>query len=659
MALALATVLGTVVAPGSAVVAHAADELRCSSEALVFSVYPNGTLWLYPHQEPETGAAQWSQWTEIGSGWESRAFGGRDRRVYDVKPDGTLWRFRLDPNTGWEDGGAGRKIADDWQDHADPNFKNRVTVDSLGHFYTVDKQGNLRWRSYNETTSTWATTIIDTGWDQYDLITAAGNGVIYARKPGGGGELHRYRYHAPSQRWLQYGKTVGFGWQMFNRVFSPGGDVLYGTRPDTGQLLWYRYNETAGTWLGDPNTGLGREIGNGWNDDLSVFASSDNCARVDEPNPDRPVVPQDRLAAAALTKTANGYLQYGYIAADGKLVHAEVRDIRNMGANGFSTFPGQTNFTGVPSIVDNQDQSLRIAALTDDSDVRGAFQPAAGASFGGIVDHGGRMQSPPKLVRTANGLVSYVAVDKDGFLWTRSQKTPNGRLFPWQQVKGQSFQAGAPRPTGQITAVTAGNTIKVVALRTDGTYGTAAISPTTETVVWQNNGGTGHTGPAAAVALDGDILQLFVRRTDGKIYTHRSTANGTWTQIPGELPSGVTAAGTPAAVVAPGAGTLQLTVRGIDSAGDGWVYRTGQTAQASTTWLPWQEITGYGDETAVDPSMSIARDLTQDTWVIAFRTPDGNPKLRRFEPSAPSAATTARAEITVRDGSFVDVPLSR
>ncbi|MDX3656115.1 tachylectin-related carbohydrate-binding protein [Streptomyces sp. ID05-26A] len=654
--MAVAVVLGTAVVPNTATVAQAADDyLTCNSEALVFSVYPNGTLWLYPHQEPETGAPQWSQWTEIGSGWDSRAFGGRDRRVYDVKPDGTLWRFRLDPNTGWEDGGAGRQIATGWQDHADPNFKNRVTVDSLGHFYLVDKQGNLHWRSYDEPNNTWNSTILDTGWDQYDLIAAAGNGVIYARKPGAAGELHRYRYHAPSQRWLQYAKPVGFGWQMFNRVFSPGGDVLYGVRPDTGQLLWYRYNETANTWQGDPVTQLGREVGSGWHDDLSVFASSDNCSRVTEPNPDRPVVPRNRLAAAALTKTSNGHLQYAYVADDGRLVHAEVQDIYNVGPNGFQAFPGHTNFTGVPSVVDNQNGSLRIAAHTEDSEARGALQAQPGSPFGNIVSLAGWMQSPPQLVRTANGLVSYVAVDKDGFLWTRSQKTPNGRLLPWLQVKGQSFQTGAPRPTGQISAVNTGNTIKVVALRTDGTYGTAAISPTTETVVWQNNGGTGNTGPTTAVALDGDVLQLFARRSDGKIYTHSSAANGTWTPILGDLtPGGVKAAGPPAAVLAP-SGTLEVTVRGDD----GFVYRTGQKVPAATAWWDWHEITGYADETDVDPSMSRAKGLTQDTWVIAFRTAQGVPKLRRFEPTPAGQTAAARSAAGDGKGSFIDVPLSR
>ncbi|MGZ3143071.1 tachylectin-related carbohydrate-binding protein [Lentzea chajnantorensis] len=649
IAVALAAVLGTVVAPGTSVVAHAADDyLRCNSEALIFTVYPDGNLWLYPHQEPETGAAQWNQWNQVGSGWASRAFGGPDRRVYDVKENGELWRFRLDPNTGWEDGGSGRKIADDWQDHADANFKNRVTVDPLGHFYDVDKAGNLHWRSYDESNGTWAATVIDTGWEQYDLITAAGNGVVYARKAGSAGELFRFRYHAPSQRWLEYAKPVGFGWQMFSRVFSPGGDVLYGTRPDTGQLLWYRYDETNGTWQGDPVTGFGREVGNGWHDDLSVFALTDNCVRTPEPNPDRPVVPRNRLAAAALTKTSNGYLQYAYVAKDGMLVHAEVRSLSG-GPNGFETFPGVTNLTGVPSIVDNQDQSLRIAAHTEDSDARGAFQAQPGASFGGLADLGGRMQSPPQLVRT-NGLVSYVAVDKDGFLWTRSQKTANSDLLPWSRVKGQSFQTGEPRPTGQLTVLAVDNTIKVVALRTDGTYGTTALTPTTETVVWQNNGGTGNTGPAAAVAL-GDDLQLFARRTDGKVYTHSSAANGTWTPILGELSPGVTAAGPPSAVLAPTSGTLEVAVRGTD----GFTYRTGQQAHASTAWWPWHEITAYADETEVDPTLSLA----ENTWVIAYRTPAGLPKLRSFVPAPSTTSATARSAAPTGNGSFVDVPLSR
>jgi hypothetical protein len=36
---------------------------------------------------------------------------------------------------------------------------------------------------------------------------------------------------------------------MFSRIFSVGGDVLYGTRTvGAGEMLWYRYNEGTDTW---------------------------------------------------------------------------------------------------------------------------------------------------------------------------------------------------------------------------------------------------------------------------------------------------------------------------------------------------------------------------------------------------------------------------
>lgn len=89
-------------------------------------------------------------------------------------------------------------------------------------------------------------------------------------------------------------------------------------------------------------------------------------------------------------------------------------------------------------------------------------------------------------------------------------------------------------------------------------------------------------------------------------------------------------------------GALQIVVRGTD----GYVYRTGQTTPGATTWLPWQEITGYTEQTAIDPTVSLA----QDTWVIGYRTADGNPKLRRFQGSSGSAATRSM-------DTFVDVPL--
>ncbi|MEV0675503.1 hypothetical protein AB0I60_03165 [Actinosynnema sp. NPDC050436] len=88
-------------------------------------------------------------------------------------------------------------------------------------------------------------------------------------------------------------------------------------------------------------------------------------------------------------------------------------------------------------------------------------------------------------------------------------------------------------------------------------------------------------------------------------------------------------------------GTIQLAVRGDD----GFVYRTGQTSPGSSTWLPWAEVTGYAHETAVDPTLSLAA----DTWVVAFRTPAGDPKLLRYQPVAARAAESTE---------FVEVPLT-
>jgi hypothetical protein len=77
------------------------------------------------------------------------------------------------------------------------------------------------------------------------------------------------------------------------------------------------------------------------------------------------------------------------------------------------------------------------------------------------------------------------------------------------------------------------------------------------------------------------------------------------------------------------------------------VYRTGQANPGSSTWLPWAEITQYEHETAVDPTLSLAA----DTWVIAYRTPAGDPKLVRFQPAAAARAAESAGE-------FVEVPLA-
>ena len=149
--------------------------------------------------------------------------------------------------------------------------------------------------------------------------------------------------------------------------------------------------------------------------------------------------------------------------------------------------------------------------------------------------------------------------------------------------------------------------------------------------------------------MPSNTVQLFARRTDGRIYTvrfpERDSIPPDWAPMDGALAGGASAAGDPAALLAPN-GTLQVLVRGSD----GYIHRTAQTAPGSPEWLRWTEITDYTKKTAVDPSVSLA----QDTWVVAFRTPAAEPELWRF---APRSLAAKLATGGTEPGTFQSVPL--
>ncbi|MFE2753637.1 tachylectin-related carbohydrate-binding protein [Actinosynnema sp. NPDC059335] len=637
--LALAAAAGATSAVTSPATAAAEDAIQCAASASVFTAVPDGRLFLWHHDEPETGAPSWRAGSELGTGWGSATWGGPDGRIYTISETGELHRRRWQ-GTSWEGGGPGAYtvIGTGFATYRTPAYRPRFTVDSLGHFYYIDTGGFLRWRAYNETTGTSATAILDAGWNGYDMITAAGNGVIYARSTSG--FLYRYEYHHGSQR-LSGSTMVGSGdWGGFTKVFSPGGDVLYAVRP-TGQMLWYRYNPSTQSLV----AGSGREVASGgWGTDPATVATTDACRWTAANDPQRPFVPVDRTAGAALAKTSNGYLQYGYVDNEGRLVHGEIRDLYNVDPNGFAAFPGYAGFTGKPSYAENQDGQLRLYAHGTDSDTRGALQSAPG-TWTDIVDFRGRMRTDPQLVRTANDLVTFVALDANGYIWTRPQRVVNGSIHAWRR---NTYQRPLPvAPAGPLAAVATGTTIRLTALGVDGvnyTYSIAAEPVVTAMVPpspWESLGNPAGSLAAAVTMPNGDVLR-FVRGDDGQVWTRRTGA-AAWTVLPAAPLPGMAAAGAPSAIMAPN-GTVQVVVRGTD----GFVYRTGQANPGSATWLPWSEVTHYEHETASDPTLSLAA----DTWVILCPTPGGAPRgrvwVRVHPPGGGGGGYLLEVPVTVR-----------
>jgi hypothetical protein len=268
--------------------------VSCPAGAAIWTARTDGSLWRYVHLDPAGGAVSWSQpASPIGSGWTGRVLAGKGGVIWDIHrtnsssdpyANGTLKRWVYSTSTGWSGGG---QVGSGWARYLTPEYANRITVDEKNRIFMIDDQGRLRVYVWSDTTNWWVDgggETLDTGWARFDSITAAGDGVLYARKPGG--ELFRFKYDFAASAWTQKDKAVGVGWQMFSEIFSPGGDILYGrgstgTSPFTGQtgpvLRWYRYSANTETWAPSGPDHMGVTIGSGWNTEIHVTAAPDSC----------------------------------------------------------------------------------------------------------------------------------------------------------------------------------------------------------------------------------------------------------------------------------------------------------------------------------------------------------------------------------------------
>lgn len=633
----------TTAAVTTAPAATAAETFSCQSSVTVFDVRSNGHLYINRHEEPETGVNLWSgDWVKWGEQWPASTYAGPAGKVYSINAAGELLRHVWLGN-GWENGGTSTKIdqSDNYKVYnTNPAYQKRFTVDATGDFYRIDLGGSLRMRRYNETSNEWYEWVIDGGWDKYNAIFASGDGVLYARTPAG--ELYRFRYHKSSQRWVSRSGAIAGNWNTHKHMISPGADILYGLHGTQNTGWWYRYSETENKWAAGSGT---NQFASWWAaDSIAAVAAPDSCPQSGLPVPGTPAVTVNRTAKATLLKTTNGYLQYAYVDNEGHLVHSEIRDIAAPNPNGFSAFPGYASFTGVPAVSENENGQVRVYGHGTDSNTHGYIQqPPNWSSHNNM---GGRTSSAAQFVRTDNKLQTWVAIDWDGSIWIRPQRMLNGAMYGWRRTLGSTAMSAG---TKEFTTFASGNTIVVIALHTNGQQCRFDITNEAASAL-RCSGPTGFTGAASAIKVGDGIFQLFARRNDGKIYTTRTNADGsiqdTWTPMAGTLPEGVTPVGAPSAVMAPNT-TMQVATRGSD----GYVYRSGQLASGSTAWTPWTEVTKYSDDTAVDPTLSLAG----DTWVVAFRTTAGVPQLWRFVPG--TGNTTLSTEAAGNE--FVSVPLQR
>lgn len=628
--------------------------LECSASAAVYTTRSGGSAFFqYQHLEPETGVNSWGTPRQIGTwGITARHLAAPNGVIYNVNNAGEFRRMRWN-GSSWDifANGQNYEIIDTgplWKNYSTDPYRNRITVDANGDIYTVEPDGNLHWRNYNPTTRTLTHRVVDRGWDAYDLIAAAGDGVIYARG-GYHAEIDRYRYHAASQRlefdgWHMPGIV---DWRIFTRMFSPGGDILYGVT-SAGDLQWYRYDEDVNRWF----TGSGRVVSTGWQSEVETFADPAGCRRVGSPMPQRPAVTPRPMTPVTLLQSADGHVHYSYVDAEGRGVYAEAADLTGGTPVRLAAVPGLTGLTGVTALAEQSNNRVQLAGTGTDAEVLSNVRMSG--SWETTTRLGGFVTNSVALSRiyanwTDGRTVAAFGVDVDGRIRYQTETGVNGPMTGW---KCFGTDAGWETPTLSddsliIVPDSTATHFRVIARDRDGAImmrSAATLSAhgcdsefdaplgRISGIGWQNLG-TGFVGQPSVVVGSNGAVNIFAAKADGIVYLRGEFDSG-WTA----LPSGVTAAGAPSAIRAPD-GQFKVVIRGTD----GFVYYTSQTG--SGTYTPWREISGFTDEAGTDPT-ALAYPAG-NTWLVAYRTDLDVPRLRRYQPPALAAAA----------GPFVNIPV--
>ncbi|WP_433348669.1 tachylectin-related carbohydrate-binding protein [Micromonospora sp. CA-111912] len=627
----VAALAATLLAMAQPAPARAADTVSCVAQTSVFGADAGGTIWRYPLNAPGSANSAFSARMSGGTGWETfgRVIGGPGGRVYGINANG-LYRYRW-TSSGWEmtNGAGGQRISTGFTQYATAGFRDKITVDERGDFYLVDGEGRLRVHRYDEAAGKWllSNRLLDTGWGRFDLIVAAGPGVLYARDATDG-RLFRYRYEPDSQRWLEYQEAVGAGWNVFGRgIFSAGGDTLFGI--DNGGILsQYRFREDNRTWAIHRWT-----IGTGWNIFSSVAFVTDACTLTASHVPARPAVQVVQNAPAAVTQAASNSIELAHSDNIGRLLHGRMNP-DNFSSLQLTAVSGSEGFSGVPALSETTQNLVRITARNINSNVWTRTQSVAGSpGWGGWTDLGGRMASGPAVVRLSDEREVVFAVDAAGALWARWQDPAHPDLLAWRKLGGTGL-TGTPLavPLDDESAL-------VIVADSTGTLRAARYAGGT-LQAWTSLGGSGFTGTPAVVVLPGYRMRIFARNGAGRIMATERRADGTftgaWTPVGG---SGTVAAGAPSAVLSPATGQIGVFVRGSD----GYIHYAAETTQGSGEWGDWIPAQDAFETYAADPTAFSFTNANGPNMAYLTRTAGGRLRLYTVQESLARVGGADRA----------------
>ncbi|GAA2970462.1 hypothetical protein GCM10010483_13140 [Actinokineospora diospyrosa] len=551
-------------------VSPAAAELACTAAVNVFGVEPDGRMFVYPHNEPETGVASWGAKHYIGSGWNGgTTYAAPGGYIHHITTGNRQHRRYQWTGSGWASFGGGQ-----YQDLGVVDPSTRPLVDEQGRFY---KQDDRRF--------------FVSSWDDQGRLTAdevplspavrpnvitSGSSAFFARADG---DLYRYRFDFENNRWLTIGERIGAGFGVFKRLISAGGGVLYGVANDpAGTLVWYRYDDQKREWA---NNGIGKVVGSGWGALAEVTASG--CAAPDQqsnplpgPRGERP-----RLVYNPATRT----FEAAWVNNSGELLYGK-ENPQDPTAITWTALTGYQNHTGaVSALRDGGTGRLLLSAPSQDGRGRMYVQQPDG-SFGSGTGIGGRFTVGPVLTSAFANDVAVYGIDDRGMVYNAKRGSDTSSpWFPAAQRLGQDTTIGlASGPT----AVTRTATGELEVRRPPFTTYDPPVPVRGLRVVGTPHITQGENGPSRLIARD----------ENGKLWTSEEKPYltgpgfGPWTDISG----GLTFTGTVDTAFSFGPRKTEIVARTTD----GTVVRRQITDWAvPPAWIPI-------GTSAVDPVIAVA-----------------------------------------------------
>ncbi len=587
--------------PGTA---EAAAPVTCGSNGATYGIDSAGKLMRQDMPSPVSGNTLPAAST-IDTGWTGygKLMAGPGATFYGIKSDGLYYSHRITASNTWDV--HHKKLTTGFTQYRTGERADEITIDRGGYIWGLDETGALRWWHYSVTAADVTATggkIVDMGWDRYEAIYAGDKGVLFGRTADG--KIYRSRYDVTSQRWLErHVLASASDWTDTKSMSTYGADTMFRVKAN-GEVRYYRYDEDTRDW-----PVYNKLVANsGWANAYTTVSTAPDICRIDTNHtPASPTVAREPSSRGSVFQSSTGSLEYAYTDALGFLVYGRQTDPSDFNGVKWETIGGNEAFSGQPSLAEHTDGRVVVTAHNTTGSVWQRNQAAkSSADWGSWIDLAGAMAQHAVTAKTPSGLLVQFAVDAKGAPWYRLQQRANVDFMGWTPLSGTGF-------SGPLTAVTVRDGVQLFGKNAAGVLSTALFKEPGTLSSWTTVGTRAITGTPAVILYPGYRLRVFATDTTGTVVTTVQDSEGSaydaWSTV-----DGVTADGSPAAVISPLTGITEVVVRGTD----GTVYSTGEAVQGSGTWRAWVQTSQ--EAAATDPTAFTFSNSSGQTWAYSFRT---------------------------------------